>query len=299
MAGPSASGLSSHSGGLDGSVCFEQWLRDNGGNEELIGILKTNGFTSKLSLKNLDLTSPDASLFVDALNYGQKCLLRGLVKLLNDPVSPCVENPYTSGTSRAASLANATKSTSLKEKIGKMFHLGTSKKASDFEPSPMYSKVGKTGTKRKMPDMSSQRGKGPLKKKVKQMKLKVIALPKMSKHTPSGSYRDKLTYHVWINVGASEKETRESIVEVLGWQNPRNVEYLYAQGKNLRKAVLSDVENAVSWDMDTLRALMGSGALYVVKTPCMESSDSGSCSDCDVPPRTSENITVSCKLHTI
>ena len=60
----------------------------------------------------------------------------------------------------------------------------------------------------------------------------------------------------------------------LAWCDPKIVQYLYAQGKNLRKADLSDVENAESWDLDTLRALMGSGALYVVKDPEYESSDS-------------------------
>ena len=64
----------------------------------------------------------------------------------------------------------------------------------------------------------------------------------------------------------------------LGWQNsnPKSIEYL---GKNLRKAVLSDIENAESWDVDTWRALMGSGALYVVKSPELDSSDSDSSSD--------------------
>jgi len=41
--------------------------------------------------------------------------------------------------------------------------------------------------------------------------------------------------------------------------------FLYAQGKNLRPASLSDVENSECWDFDTVRALMGSGALYVLK----------------------------------
>ena len=52
---------------------------------------------------------------------------------------------------------------------------------------------------------------------------------------------------------------------MLGWPNPKSVDFLYAQGKNLRKAELRDVENAEPWDLDALRALMGSGALYVFK----------------------------------
>ena len=73
---------------------------------------------------------------------------------------------------------------------------------------------------------------------------------------------------------ASEEVAKEKVAAVLGWSNPNSVSYLYAQGKNLCKAELSDVEFAESWDLDTLRALMGSGALYVVKNPDLESSDS-------------------------
>ena len=67
------------------SESFEKWVREKGGNNDLLELLKENGFTSKLSLENLDCQSPDAFLFVDLLNYGQKCLLQGLVKLLNKP----------------------------------------------------------------------------------------------------------------------------------------------------------------------------------------------------------------------
>ena len=110
------------------------------------------------------------------------------------------------------------------------------------------------------------------------MRFKIISLPRMLKRTPTGSHRNQLTHHVWINVDASE-EARKRIADELGWQNPKSIEYLYAQGKNLCKAMLSDIENAESWNVDNLRALMGSGALYVVKSPELDSSDSDSSSD--------------------
>ena len=69
------------SGASGSSDSFEKWVRENGGDDDLLELLKTNGFTSKVSLGNLDFSSPDVSLFVDLLNYGQKCLLQGLVKL--------------------------------------------------------------------------------------------------------------------------------------------------------------------------------------------------------------------------
>ena len=61
---------------------FDSWFFDNGGDEDLLDLLKSNGFYSKLSLANLDLTSPDAVTLMDSINYGQKCLLRGLVSKL-------------------------------------------------------------------------------------------------------------------------------------------------------------------------------------------------------------------------
>ena len=263
---------------------FEKWVRENGGDDELIELLKGNGFTSKLSLGNLDFKSPDASLFVDLLNYGQKCLLQGLVKLLNTQIGEPSRDPYSAGVSKASSLSAVSNSSSLKEKIGRMFHRRTPAgekldKGLEFEPVAAYPKAKKSGAKRKAPE---GRGKdGPMKKKIKQLKLKIIALPKMLKRTPTGAYRDQLTHHLWININASEEETKEKIANMLGWPNPKSVDFLYAQGKNLRKAELRDVENAESWDLDTLRALMGSGALYVFKNPEFESSESEMSDDSD------------------
>ena len=94
------------SGASGSSDSFEKWVRENDGDDELIEVLKANGFTSKLSLGNLDFRSPDAFFFVDLLNYGQKCLLQGLVKLLNKQdvqVGESSRNSYFAGASKAAS----------------------------------------------------------------------------------------------------------------------------------------------------------------------------------------------------
>ena len=247
---------------------FEKWVRENGGDNDLLELLKENGFTLKQSLGNLDFQSPDASLFVDLLNYGQKCLLQGLVKLLNKP-QESAKNPYTSGASKAASLSGTSKNVSLKEKIGRMFHFNapgdSTGKSSGFAPVPS---LPKAKGKRKAPEGHGK--SGPVKKKVKQMKLKIIALPKMSKRTPTGTYRDQLTHHIWINMDASEQKRKLQLCWG-GLTQTVSATCMHAQGKNLRKAELSDVEFAESWDLDTLRALMGSG---VVENPDLESSDS-------------------------
>ena len=236
---------------------FEDWIKKNGADEALIGILKENGFCSKLSLENLDLDSAESSHLLSLLNYGQTCLLRGLVRNLQ------VDSPYATAASKVATVVNKSNvAVSLKEKIGKLFHqqgpsgsgtgsqLSQAASAESFDPhTPLR------GKKRK-----SNSGKAPMKKKVKQTKIKIVALSQFSKHTPAGSNRDKLTYDLWINNNASQLDVKQQIIREVGWESVDNVFYLYAQGRNLRPAHLDD---ATSWDLESLKALMGSGALYV------------------------------------
>lgn len=96
----------------------------------------------------------------------------------------------------------------------------------------------------------------------------------MTRQTPTGISRERLTHHIWVNMDAPEDEVKEKIRATLGLRERESVQYLYAQGKNLRVARLSDVENAYSWDLETLRALMGSGALYILHSPSEDSSSS-------------------------
>lgn len=86
----------------------------------------------------------------------------------------------------------------------------------------------------------------------------MVLLPKSSQTIPTGKRRDELsvTHQVWINCDASEEVVKNDVAQACGW-HPDDVQYLYAQGKNVRLAKLSDIENA--WDAET----MGSGALYV------------------------------------
>lgn len=247
------------------SQSFDDWMSENGADIELIHLLKSSGFSSKLSLKNIDFQSPDASLFVNQLNYGQTCLLKGLVDMLHNEKTK--DDPYSRVASNAASLS-ASKST-LREKIGKLFHYQPPSKKdeeAEFQPLPAYRKQ-KSGLKRKGGSVS---GKGPLKKKVKQVKTTVVGLRYMSKSTPTGSNRETATRHVWLNVCASEEDIRLKINQAFGWND---MEFLYAQGKNLRQASLCDIENSETWDFETVRALMGSGALYVLKKRQTDSSN--------------------------
>ena len=149
---------------------FAAWIVENGGDDDLVGRLKSNGFNSKLSLSNLDLSSTDAAPFVRQLNYGQRCLLKGLTKLCGGKDSENNSISYESVATKSVGLAN--KSVSIKEKIGKLFHFDSAAtaKTRDFKPSSAYKKSG--AIKRKG-SLTSLRGKGPLKKKVKEINVKV------------------------------------------------------------------------------------------------------------------------------
>lgn len=274
---------------------FSDWVCKNGGNDEIVRILNDHGFSSKLSLRHLDLESSDAKSMVEKLNYGQKCFVQGLVRLCEETHKDPKANPYTFGIGKAHSLGSKAKSGTLREKLNKVFHFSgkngsessNSKVATEpssqpttddeFIPVPSYPR------KRKSKHSGSQvvgKGKGsskPAKKKVKEQKLKVVALPKATSCIPPRWQREKYTKDVWVRVTALDKEVERKIQEAFGWRTSEIPQYMYAQGKNLRVATLSDVDGAESWDFESVRALMGGGSLYIVKqVSCVSSTDSDS-----------------------
>ncbi len=60
---------------------FKDWLCSNGADDDFIGRLYESGFTSKLSLRFLDISSEDGKALSGVFNYGQRCLLTGLIQL--------------------------------------------------------------------------------------------------------------------------------------------------------------------------------------------------------------------------
>jgi exonuclease I len=60
---------------------FSSWVFENGGDEAFLRVLNDFGFRSKLSLKNMELDTPDGSELLRQFNCGQKCFLRGLINL--------------------------------------------------------------------------------------------------------------------------------------------------------------------------------------------------------------------------
>ena len=98
---------------------FEKWVNDNGGEDDIIQKLRSNGFTSELSSANLDFNVAD---FVMSFNYG----LQGLMKLSKEvPDCPVVNVPHLSVSFKESSLV-AGSNTTIKDKISKHFHFGGS-----------------------------------------------------------------------------------------------------------------------------------------------------------------------------
>ena len=241
----------------------------------------------------------EATGLLEQLNYGQKCLLRGLIKLCH-PLSGdnSSSERKAHGVDYGGVIENvqvgskAKKGNSIRTKLGQLFHFdAASSKAGplkvtgvedgsdsdDFQPAPLNRPPRpkkklpvSTATRAVTPPPKSGKGKQPAKRKVKEFRLKVVALPRMMSQIPPPSERH--VHEMWIRSTAREEEVAGRIQSVLGWKEKPH--YLYAQGKYIRPASLSDVEGADSWDVQSIRALMGSGCLHVVKTGASEATDS-------------------------
>lgn len=264
---------------------FEKWVLDNGGDSEFVTGLKSAGFTSKLALKKFDFNCKDGEETLKKFPYGKQCLLKALVERLIEEDCGSSSTTTTKGTATYSSVATKAAalgkgSTSIKDKLGKLFHFPQSTKGAvtsvyndddeDFEPKPCFSSRGKKSFKRKGTEVfKGSSGSG--KRKVKQTVVTIVGLSNNCTRTPTGKNRAALTREIWVNSGASEEVVRNKIANAFDWDNPSGIQFLFAQGRNLRTASLSDVENSQSWDLDTIKVLMGSGALYVVK-PTMSTS---------------------------
>ena len=117
-------------------------------------------------------------------------------------------------------------------------------------------------------------------RKVKEARLKVTLLPKMMSTVPPP--KERQIQEVWVPITASEEEVSDRIRSAVGWKADEKPLYLYAQGKNLRPANLTDIEGADSWDIEAVRALMGNGCLYIVKPAVPTSPTLNSDSDPEV-----------------
>jgi len=283
---------------------FPSWVRKNGGDEEISQILADHGFTSQLSLSFVDIKSPECESMLARMNYGQRCLFQGLVRLASasgrdQHVSSSKACAYAGALDKAEKVAGVGKKVGLRQRIGQLFfpsrpnsgtslgpsttsascdvQQGGSSSSDEFQPPPMYQGSSCKGRvkRQKTGGGSSQlqkgKGKGPMsgsrsgKRKVREVRLKVVGLREAVSSTPSGKEREKLTQDVWVRVDASEESIYKKIREAFAWDQSSTIKYMYVQGKCMRPASLDDIENADSWDFESVRALMGNGCLYVVQ----------------------------------
>ena len=59
--------------------------------------------------------------------------------------------------------------------------------------------------------------KGPVKKKVKEHRFRVVGLKRMCTKTPTGAVRESLTKNIWIRENANEEEVQARIREAFNW----------------------------------------------------------------------------------
>lgn len=193
------------------------------------------------------MTSDDAHKLLQDLNHGQRCLLHGLVKLCISSDRPASgetsgAGPSTSGYSVCVEKSRniALKGVPLKEKINKLFHFGESSKRpkvegkpdhnmEDFQPSLSYKRGGKGKGKGKLGGKISKYGKGSSKKKIREIRFRVVWVYPGTRSTPIN--RAEKAKEVWIRADASASEVEQRIREGLGWSPTQSFQYLYAQGK--------------------------------------------------------------------
>ena len=209
-----------------------------------------------LCIGNLCVESDECEQLLSRLNYGQRCLLQGLISACKAPEKQ--EDLYKESMQRVTHAVKLPKDKGLRVTLGELFNKKLGPQLPTDDAGPSHGQPNKRKGKYPM--------KGPIKKKVKEHRLRVVGLKKFCAKTPTGVVRESLTKNIWIRENANEEEVQGKILEAFNWSNEYKVQFMYAHGRNLRPATLQDVENCEgSWDAETIRALMGSGCLYVLR----------------------------------
>ena len=169
-----------------------------------------------MNIGNLDVASPDSKEVLESMDCGQRCLLKGLISMQRHTVS--LSRMYTRMQKLKAGDAYS-KAKNLRTSLRKLFNqrsrsvdLDGSQSADVLLPNFPTPQQRKRSCKGKLP------ATGPVKKKVKEIRVHVAALAVASSHTPVGSRRDLLTKSIWIRETASAEEVESKIREAFGWK---------------------------------------------------------------------------------
>lgn len=143
---------SSSGGGGNYGDGFNSWVKENGGDDDFLGILREFGFTSKLSLSNLKLDQlPEGTELLQRLNCGQQCLLQGLISL-----AATKSEGYSECARAVESVKRKIEQPSIRSKINKPFNFkstGCSSRDSsdeDFLPKPPFKTQNSQSKKRRL-----------------------------------------------------------------------------------------------------------------------------------------------------
>ncbi|SMN12487.1 hypothetical protein SPBRAN_1142 [uncultured Candidatus Thioglobus sp.] len=98
---------------------FGVWVKDQGGSDQFLIILKEFGFNSKLSLGNLKLDSPDGEELLQRFNAGQRCVLRGLIDLAGSKPS---SSNYAGCMKQVEKVRKKTELPAMRAKINQLFN---------------------------------------------------------------------------------------------------------------------------------------------------------------------------------
>ena len=232
------------------------------------------------------MDSNECEQLLAQLNYGQRCLLQGLIAACKAPEKE--EDVYKEGMQQAMHAVKFPKDKGLRSTLGALFNKKLGPQSTDD--------AGLSGcqpNKRK----GKYPMKGPVKKKVREHRFRVVGLKRICTKTPTGALRESLTKNIWICENANEEEVQGRIREAFNWGNEYKVQFMYANGRNLRLATLQDVENCEgSWDGETIKALMGSGCLYVLRERQVVDISSDE-SIPPVSPKTAHGISNECEMN--
>lgn len=205
------------------------------------------------------MDSTDCESLLSQMNCGHRCLLRGLISASKDQKRDVYKETLQK-TKQAI-----TKGKDLRSTLGHLFNKKMSHHEDSDEAGPSRVSPG-TSQSHKIKGKGKYPAKGLIKRKVKEYRLRVVGLTKMHSKTPVGTLRESMMKSVWIRENSFPDEVARKICEAFNWDYVTNtIQYMYANGRYLRKANLEDVENADSWDSEAIRVLMGSGCQYVVR----------------------------------
>ena len=200
-----------------------------------------------LCIANFPFEDPDFKVLMADWNIGQRCLLKGLVYAANSSQQlPVDDSSFSYLPSVSKTNESLGKVQNLRQTLGKLFSSrsrpsipssyvnafplegqsssGTSSSSTNASKKRAFSTNDEVETfEYKHNNFVSRKGKGGkcpfktgIKKKIKEIRMKVIGLESDLKTTPTGIDRESMLKTVWVRESAHALETEEKLRSVLG-----------------------------------------------------------------------------------